>query len=94
MEKDVTASRDLSSKSMTYNIKPLNALYEKNGYLLARIYTKEEAINKGCKADDLLCARIERGLSIEDITSKILKINVISIHWNSNDTVKIEYLEK
>lgn len=93
-ELNISSSRDLSVKNMNFNIKELNKLYQKNGYLLAKIYTRDEALKEGSKNDDLMLARIERGKNICEITSDVLKVNVLKIHWNSSDSVKIEYLEK
>lgn len=90
-----SASRDLKTKSMIYDIKSLNGLMNKKGFYEAKIYTKKEAIEKGSKPDDLLRARLESKLEdINETVSKVLKIKVVDIIWNSNDTVKIDYLEK
>lgn len=90
-----SASRDLKVKSMTYNINTLNNLMKEKGFREAKIYTKSEAIEEGSKPDDLLRARLEsRTEDINETVSKTLKIKVTRIVWNSNNTVKIDYLEK
>ena len=91
---EVTASRDLSPKSMTFNIDEINKLFRKKGYYMAMIFHKDDAIKQGSKSDDLMRAKVERGKCLNELVSDVLKINAMNIVWNSNDTVKIDYLEK
>lgn len=89
-----SASKDLSLKQMTFKIIELNKLIKKNGYNVARILTKTEALERGYSNEDKLVSILEKGKSMTKIVTEILKVTVKSISWNSLDSVVIDYLEK
>ena len=91
---NITSSKDLSLKTMTFDIETLNNLFRKNGYMLATVYTREKAMILGASKGSLFYARVENSEHISDTISKVLKIDVQSVCWHTNDTLKIEYLEK